>query len=234
MRKVLVTGGSGGIGAAICRAFARGGDTVYFCYKSNADGARRVSEETGAAGFCCDVSDFDAVRALCEKTGGIDVLINNAGIAQQKMFCDITERDWDRMFDVNIKSVFNTCSAYTPYMVRKKSGCVINVSSMWGLSGASCEVHYSASKAAVIGFTQALAKELGLSGVRVNCIAPGVIATPMNSALSAEDMRALAEETPLGRIGAPEDVAAAAVWLASEGASFVTGQTISVDGGFVV
>lgn len=234
MRKVLVTGGSGAIGAAICREFAKNGDTVYFCYHKNTEGAEKLQKETGARGFCCDVSDFSAVQRLYEQTGGVDILVNNAGIAQQKMFCDITENDWDRMFNVNIKSVFNMCSAYTPHMVRQKRGCVVNISSMWGVSGASCEVHYSASKAAVIGFTQALAKELGLSGVRVNCVAPGVIESPMNSALSDEDMAALAEETPLGRIGTPRDAAAAVLWLASEGASFVTGQTIRVDGGFTV
>ena len=234
MKKVLITGGTGGIGEAMCREFAKNGYAVYFVWSKNEDGARKLSAETGAVGFCCDVSDYAAVQALYEKTGGVDVLVNNAGIAEQKMFCDITESDWDRMFAVNTKSVFNMCSVYTPHMVRQKSGSVVNISSMWGVSGASCEVHYSASKAAVIGFTQALAKELGLSGVRVNCIAPGVIATPMNSHLSDEDMASLGEETPLGRIGQPEEVASAALWLAGGGASFVTGQTISVDGGFVV
>lgn len=233
MKSVVITGGTGGIGAAICKAFAQNGYKVYFCYSKNDEAAEKLSEKTGAVGFKCDVADYAQVQALFEKTGGVDVVINNAGIAQQKMFCDITEQDWDRMFAVNTKSVFNMCSAYTPHMVRRKSGCVINISSMWGVSGASCEVHYSASKAAVIGFTQALARELGLSGVRVNCIAPGVIETPMNGHLSEEDMQALCEETPLGRIGKPEEVASAALWLAGDGSSFVTGQTISVDGGFI-
>ena len=174
------------------------------------------------------------VQAVVERWGQIDLLVNNAGIAQQRLFTEITEAEWDRMFAVNAKGLYACCRAVVPGMIRRHSGNIINVSSMWGQAGASCEVHYSAAKAAVIGFTKALAKELGPSGIRVNCVAPGVIATEMNAALDGETLDALREETPLGTIGTPEEAARAILWLAGDGASFVTGQVIGVNGGFVI
>ena len=165
--------------------------------------------------------------------GSADILINNAGIAQQKLFTDITDDDFTRMFDINVRGVFNCCRAALPYMIHKKHGRIINISSMWGVCGASCEVHYSASKAAVIGMTKALAKEVGPSGITVNCIAPGLIDTPMNANLSKETINELCEETPVGRIGTPEDIANAALFLASDSSSFITGQVLGVDGGFI-
>ena len=200
------------------------------------DRLRREGRE--AVPFCGDVSsvaEMEAqVQAVVERWGQIDLLVNNAGIAQQKLFTEITEAEWDRMFAVNAKGLYACCRAVVPGMIRLHSGNIINVSSMWGQAGASCEVHYSAAKAAVIGFTKALAKELGPSGIRVNCVAPGVIATEMNAALDGETLDALREETPLGTIGTPEEAARAILWLAGDGASFVTGQVIGVNGGFVI
>lgn len=166
--------------------------------------------------------------------GRISTLVNNAGIAEQIMFCDITEEKWDRMFAVDVKGVYNCIQAALPDMIHNKSGRIINISSMWGITGASCEVHYSAAKAAVIGMTKALAKELGPSGITINAIAPGVISTEMNGNISEEIMTELKEETPLGRIGTPEDIAETAIFLASPKASFITGEVISVNGGFVI
>ena len=174
------------------------------------------------------------VKQIEGDLGQITVLVNNAGIAEQALFSDITEEMWDRMFGVNVKGAYNCTQAVLPHMIHNKYGRIINVSSMWGISGASCEVHYSASKAALIGFTKALAKEVGLSGITVNCVAPGVIATEMNGHLSEDIIEELKNETPLNRIGTPEDVAEAIFFLASDKASFITGQTLSVDGGFVV
>ena len=169
-----------------------------------------------------------------EEYGFIDTLVNNAGIAQQKLFTDLTDEDWQAMIDVNLGGTFRTCRAALPEMIRQKRGTIINISSMWGQVGASCEVAYSAAKAGVIGLTKALAKEVAPSGITVNCIAPGAIRTPMLDCFTEEDLAALAEETPVGRIGTPEDVAAACVFLASDGARFITGQVLGVNGGFVI
>ena len=171
---------------------------------------------------------------MCRAFTRIDALVNNAGIAQQKLFTDISARDWGDMFDVNVKGVFHCCQAVLPDMISRKSGCIVNVSSMWGEAGASCEVHYSAAKAAVIGLTKALAKEVGPSGVRVNCVTPGVIATAMTANLDEDAIASLKEETPLGVIGSPRDVADAIYYLASDRAAFVTGQVLGVSGGFVI
>lgn len=238
MKNVLITGGSRGIGRACVYEFAKAGYRVFLNYNNSRADAEKISADTGAVAIRADISKSDEVKKMAdyihEKYGRIDVLINNAGIAEQKLFTDISENDWDRMFDVNIKGMFLVTKAFVGDMIYKKSGKIINVSSMWGITGASCEVHYSASKSAVIGFTKALAKELGPSKICVNCIAPGVIETEMNSHLSKEDFDVLCEETPLERIGKPEEVAKTALFLASDNSSFITGQVINVDGGYII
>jgi len=234
-KTVLVTGASRGIGYCIAETFARRGYTVFATYNKTSDTLPSLAERLERDGFSltpvfCDVADEDSVKSLFEKIGDVDVLINNAGIAEFSVLSDITSASWDRMLDTNLKSVFLTSREAQRGMIRKQYGKIINISSVWGICGASCETHYSASKAGIIGFTRALAKELGPSGICVNCIAPGVIETEMNSHLSPEDIDALADETPLGRIGKPEDVAAAALFFAE--ADFITGETLSVGGGF--
>lgn len=238
MRRVLVTGGSRGIGAAVVRRFAKNGDAVAFFYRTNEAAALSVSRETGAFALCCDVADPDAVRAgyktAVEALGGApDVLVNCAGVAHAGLLQDMTDEEWRRVIDVDLSGVFYLCRAAVPAMIAAKAGRIINIGSMWGKVGASCEVAYSAAKAGVRGLTQALAKELGPSGVTVNCVEPGLIDTDMNAHLSAADKKALVDETPLCRIGTPEDVAAAVFFLASPDASFITGQCIGVDGGIV-
>lgn len=234
MKKVLITGGSRGIGAACVRAFAHAGYRVFFTYRSSGAAAAALSEETGAVGIKADVSSAEDMARAADAVGGVDVIINNAGISQIKPVQDITESDWDRMMAVNVKGMFLTVKAFIGGMINKKYGRIINISSMWGEEGGSCEVHYSASKAAVIGFTKALAKELGPSGITVNCISPGVIDTEMNAHLSAEDTAALTEETPLCRTGSPDEAASAALYLASDGAGFITGAVLPVNGGIVM
>lgn len=240
MKNVLITGGSRGIGAACVRLFANKKNEykVFFTYSNNDNAADLISKETGAENIKCDVSSFEsmkkAAKIIKEKCGSIDIVINNAGISQIKMFQDITEEDWDNMFGVNIKGMYITTQLFVKGMINKKSGRIINISSMWGEEGGSCEVHYSASKAAVIGFTKALAKELGPSGITVNCISPGVIETDMNSHLSDEDKMCLMNETPLETIGRPEDIAETALFLASDSANFITGTVIPVNGGIIM
>ncbi len=240
---VLITGASRGIGRAAALAFAKEGFNVAVNYNKSGEMAQSLCNELCGCGvdaraYRADVSDKPAVNdmvlKITEDMGGITVLVNNAGIAEQLLFSDITEEKWDRMFAVNVKGAYNCTQAALPHMIHEKYGRIINISSMWGISGASCEVHYSASKAALIGFTKALAKEVGLSGITVNCIAPGVIATDMNKMLSEETLAELKEETPLEKIGTPQDVAEAVLFLASDKASFITGQVISVNGGFVI
>lgn len=242
-KTVLITGASRGIGAACARRFAREGYRVAIHYNQNEEAARRIAEDVTALGaeFCllqADLGDSAAVEALFDKMesgfGEADVLVNNAGIAQQKLFTDLTDEDWHRMMRVDLDGVFYCTRRALKPMLRRHAGNIINISSMWGQVGASCEVHYSAAKAAVIGLTKALAQEVGLSGIRVNCIAPGVITTEMNAALSGETLEALKEETPLYRLGTPEDIAAAAVFLAGEDAAFITGQVLGVNGGMVI
>ncbi|MBQ8228674.1 MAG: 3-oxoacyl-ACP reductase FabG [Clostridia bacterium] len=241
-KTVIVTGASSGIGSAIADAFAMCGHNVVIGYNNSAENARileknLLSKGCSVASFKADVSDSVQAQALIdfakETFGGQYILVNNAGIAQQKLFTDITDDDFDTMFNVNVKSVFNCSRAVLPLMIHEKWGRIINISSMWGVCGASCEVHYSASKAAVIGLTKALAKEVGPSGITVNCIAPGLIDTPMNKHLDKETIADLCEETPVGRIGTPEDVAKAVLFLAEDTSSFVTGQVLGVDGGFI-
>lgn len=242
-RTVLITGASRGIGRATAVVFAKNGFNVAVNYCRSEDKANALIDElkgygVKAAAYRADVSDKSAVTEMFRRAEAeldkISVLVNNAGIAEQALFSDITEEMWDRMFDVNVKGAYNCTQAALPSMIHEKYGRIVNVSSMWGISGASCEVHYSASKAALIGFTKALAKEVGLSGISVNCVAPGVIETDMNAALSEEAMNVLKEDTPLNRIGAPKDAAEAIFFLSSDKAGFITGQVLSVDGGFIV
>lgn len=231
--RVLVTGASRGIGYATARAFAERGDTVFATYKSTADTLPSLAKENFAGEIIpvyCDVSDEESVKALFSEIGTVDILVNNAGIAQFSLLSDISGSDWDRMLDTNLKSAFLCSKEASKGMIRRGSGRIINISSIWGIVGASCETHYSASKAGLIGFTRALAKELGPSGITVNCVSPGVIDTDMNAHLSDEDMKALCDETPLGKIGKPEDVAQAVLFFAD--AAFVTGENLSVGGGF--
>ena len=240
-KNVLITGASGGIGSAAARLFAKNGYNVIINYNSSEQDALSLEKELSCIGNAvalkADVSsksDVDAMFTEAEKLfGKINVLVNNAGISQQKLFTDITEEEFDRMFSVNVKGVFNCCQRALPSMIHDKSGKIINVSSMWGISGASCEVHYSASKAAVIGLTKALAREVGLSGVQVNCVAPGVIETKMNSHLSEKIFRELEDSSSLGRTGTPEEVAELIYFLSDNKSDFITGQTVCIDGGFI-
>lgn len=233
MKKVLISGGSRGIGAQCVRDFSELGYEVYFTYNKSEEKAKEISKETNAVAIKCDISKSDEVEKIKE-FGDFDILINNAGISEIKMFQDITESDWDRMFDVNIKGMFLITKAVVDGMIRKKKGRIINISSMWGEVGASCEVHYSASKAAVIGFTKALAKELAPSGITVNCVSPGVIMTEMNSHLSEEELKELCDETPVMRVGDVSEVSKAVLYLADEKAGFVTGSVLPVNGGIIM
>ncbi len=238
MKTALVTGGSRGIGAAVCRRLAEDGFRVVVHFNRSREKAealaRELTEKTGLPHLAlpAELAERAQVEELFRLAGPVDVLVNNAGIAQQKLFTDITEDDWRRMFAVDVDGVFRCCQCALPHMIHEKSGCIINIASIWGEIGASCEVHYSAAKAAIIGLTKALAKELGPSHIRVNCVSPGVIDTEMNAMFDKETMRDLCESTPLGRIGSPEDIAAAVSFLASDAASFITGQTLSVNGLF--
>lgn len=234
-KKVLVTGASRGIGYCIAESFARRGYTVFATYNKTADTLPALSEKLRREGYSltpvfCDVSDEASVDAMHKTVGDVDILINNAGIAQFALLSDISSADWDNMMNTNLKSAFLCSKAFSRGMINKNFGRIINISSVWGVVGASCETHYSASKSGMIGFTRALAKELGPSGITVNCIAPGVIETEMNAHLTEADMAALCDETPLGRIGKPEDIAHAALFFAE--ADFITGETLNVGGGF--
>lgn len=235
----LVTGASRGIGRAVAIALAENGYRVTINYNKNASAAIKLAQELTAHGFCAqavgaDVSDRTAVERMFEKAGAPDILVNNAGISRQMLFTDITMEQWQEMFDVNVTGVFNCCQCALPHMIHQKKGRIINISSVWGITGASCEVHYSASKAAVIGLTKALAKELGPSGITVNCIAPGVIETDMNAHLDEQTISELKGETPLGTIGKPEDIAGLVLFLAGKSGDFITGQVISPNGGFLI
>lgn len=229
MKTAIITGGSGAIGAALAAEFSKD-YSVVITYNTNRAAAEKAAEQFGVNAVQCDVSQPSEMKKLEPFLNDCRLLINNAGISQIKLFTDITDEDWDRMVGVNLSGVFYTSRAVAPSMIRRKNGCIINISSVWGVYGASCEVHYSAVKAGVIGMTKALSKELGPSGISVNCIAPGVIDTPMNAHLSAEEMSELVECTPLGRLGSPEDIAHAARFL--ESSRFTTGQILGVDGGF--
>ena len=241
-KTALVTGASGGIGAACAEALAREGYTVIAHANRGGEAVRALAARLNADGcdvhpVSCDLSDSAAVQAMCADTlrvyHRVDALVHCAGISHTGLLCDMTDSRWHAVMDVNLSSAFYLCRALAPAMVSAQSGAIVTVSSMWGQVGASCEAAYSASKAGLIGLTRALAKELGPSGVRVNCIAPGVIDTRMMDEHSAETKAALAEETPLGRLGTPQDVAAAAVFLLSPAAAFITGQVLGVDGGYL-
>ncbi len=229
MKTAVITGGTGAIGQALVAEFSKD-YTVYFLYKSNKSAADELEKLYGAMGIRCDITNPDEVRKLPEHVKNCSLLINNAGIAQIKLFTDITDNDWNEMIGTNLSGVFYLTREIAPYMIREKNGVIINISSVWGVYGASCEVHYSAAKSGVIGLTKALSKELGPSGIRVNCIAPGVIDSKMNAHLNADEMQELIDCTPLSRIGTPEDVANAARFF--EYNTFTTGQILGVDGGF--
>ena len=232
MRTVVITGGSRGIGAAAVALFAGLGDRVFFLYEKNHAAASAVAEKTGAVAICCDVSDGRAVAAAFAQIPDVDVLICNAGVCWYGLMSSMPEPDWDRLFDVNVKGIYHCVNAAMPHFLKKQSGCIITVSSMWGQVGASCEAAYSATKGAVIGLSKALAKELGPSGVRVNCVAPGVILTDVCAGVEPEILAQMAEEAPVGRNGTPMDVAKAFAYLAE--AEFVTGQVLGVSGGYVI
>ena len=232
MSTIVITGGSRGIGAAAVKLFSSRGHKVYFLYEKEHATAQAVSAETGATAICCDVADGKAVSAAFAQMDAPDVLICNAGIAHCGLMQDLREEEWDRLFDVNVKGMYHCINAAMPGFLAKQSGCIITVSSMWGQVGASCEAAYSATKGAVIALTKALAKELGPSHIRVNCIAPGVILTDMCADVSQEIMDEFMRETPVGRNGTPEDVAHAMEYLAN--ADFVTGQVLPVNGGLII
>ncbi len=241
-KNVLITGAAGGIGRAAALSFAKKGYNVVINYKSSKEKAEQLAHEINSLGVkavpvCADISirsEVDAMFEVAQKElGSIDILVNNAGIAQQKMFCDISEQDFDSMFGITVKGAFNCTQAALGDMIHKKSGKIINISSMWGVCGASCEVHYSAAKAALIGMTKALARELAPSNIQVNCIAPGIIDTPMNASLGEETLDLLRQESPMGRFGTPEEVASLILFLSSHEADFITGQVIGIDGSFI-
>ena len=238
MKVVFITGGSRGIGRAMVELFADAGYLVAFTYKSSHVAAEELAARTGALAIAADSANpDDIVKAIdtTEKTlGNVDILINNAAVSSFSLFTDLSLDAWRTTFSTNVDAAFLYSKLTLPSMIRNRFGRIINISSMWGQVGSSCEVHYSATKAALIGMTKALAKEVGPSGITVNCIAPGVIDTDMNASLSEEDMSALKEETPLMRIGTPREVAAAALFLAGEDAAFITGAVIIVNGGLVV
>lgn len=242
--RVLITGASRGIGAAAARLFAREGWDVAINYNSSREAAQRLAAELSglevrAVPIRADVSDPEQAEGLVREAefslGGLDAVVCNAGIAlPQQLLTDTKVEQWRRLMSADLDGMFYVLKAAIPGLVRQKRGAIVTVSSMWGLTGGSCEAPYSAAKAGVIGLTKALAKELGPSNIRVNCVAPGVVATDMNGHLTPQDLAALKEETPLGRIGAPEEAAQAVVFLASDRASFITGQVLNVDGGMVI
>ena len=245
MKNILITGGAGGIGSALCEGFGQAGRHLAAHYPHSREKAeqlaKRLSSQYGvnAAAVCADVADSASVSAMMDEIsrtlGQLDVLVNNAGIAQQKLFTDLTDGDWKAMTGVNLDGVFYCCrEVLKRWLLPNHGGVILNISSMWGQVGASCEVHYSAAKAGVIGLTKALAKEVGLSGVRVNCIAPGVVMTDMMRGFDESTLRELQDETPLNALGTPQQIADAAVFLCSGKADFITGQVLGVNGGFII
>lgn len=234
MKNALITGASRGIGAAVAERLSRDGFKVFINYNQSRQRAEALAAKLGGEALCADVSDQTQVRRMYDEISPPDVLVCNAGISEYGLFSDLSYEAWRRVFAVNVDGAFNCVQAALPHMLRQKCGSIILMSSVWGVHGASCEVAYSASKAALIGFTKALAKELGPSGIRVNCIAPGVIETDMMADFSQSDKAALVDQTPLCRLGSPEDIASLAAFLASDSSSFITGQIIGADGGFAL
>lgn len=232
MSNILVTGGSRGIGAATVRRFAAAGHRVWFLYEKAHDAARQIALETGATAICADVADHKAVQEAFRQLPDLDILVCNAGISIPGLMSMLPVEDWDRLFDVNVKGIYHCVNAAMPFFLAKQTGSIVTVSSMWGQVGGSCESAYSATKGAVIALSKALAKELGPSGIRVNCVAPGVILTDMCADIDPEILEELRQESPIGMNGRPEDVAAAIDYLAF--APFVTGQVLGVNGGFVI
>lgn len=242
-RHIFITGASGGIGQAIAEKFATPTNKLSLLANRHPERLKKLTKKLEAAGCAVTVYQADirsrrelaaVITAATKQSGPVDVLINAAGIAQQKLFTEISESDWQSMLDIHLTGTFNACQLVAPAMIRRHYGRIINISSMWGETGASMEVHYSAVKAGIIGFTKALAKELGPSGITVNCITPGVIETEMNAGLTLDVLGQLQDETPVGRHGQPADVAAAVYFLASEDASFITGTILDVNGGFLI
>ena len=232
MSTIMITGGSRGIGAAAVRRFAAAGHRVFFLYEKEHEAANAVAAESGASAICADVAYRSAVEQAFAISGPVDILVCNAGISRTGLMSMMSGEEWDRIFDVNVKGIYHCINAAMPGFLAKQSGSVVTVSSMWGQVGASCEAAYSATKGAVIALTKALAKELGPSGIRVNCVAPGVILTDMCAEVDPEILEELRQETPIGRNGTPEDVAQAIEYLAN--AEFVTGQVLAVNGGYVI
>lgn len=238
MKTVLINGGSRGIGRAMVEYFTSVGDKVAFTYKNAAEEAKKLSERTGALAICADSGREEdvifAVRQALNAFSGIDCLINNAAVSSFSLFTDLSLDDWENIFRINVTGAFLYSREVARHMIKQKRGVIVNISSVWGLTGSSCEVHYCATKSALIGMTKALAKELGPSGIRVNAVAPGVIDTEMNASLSEEDLNVLCEQTPLARLGAADEVARAVGYLCSEDAAFITGEVLNISGGFVI
>lgn len=237
MKSVLITGGSRGIGKAMVELFSNNGYKVAFTYKNSSREAMELSSNTGALAIKADSENekeiIDAIKLAEERNGDIDVLINNAAVSSVALITDVSLAEWNRIMNTSVTGAFLYSKGVLSKMINKKWGRIINITSMWGIVGASCEVHYSTAKAALIGFTKALAKEVGPSGITVNAIAPGVVRTDMNSAFSDEDIKALSDETPVGRIAEPEEIAKAALYLASDDTSFITGDVLNISGGFI-
>lgn len=232
MGNVMITGGSRGIGAATVELFAARGDRVTFLYEKNHTAAKAVADKTGAAAICCDVADGEAVNRAFSQIGDVDILVCNAGTMYFGLLSQMAEDEWNRLFAVNVGGIYHCVNAAMPSFLKAHRGSIVTVASMWGQVGASCEAAYSATKGAVIALTKALAKELGPSGIRVNCVAPGVILTDMCANVAPDILAGMAEEAPLGRNGMPMDVAKAIAYLAD--AEFVTGQVLGVSGGYVI
>ncbi len=237
MKRVLITGGTGGIGRALIRVFLKKDYRVLFTYCSSDETARKLEKE-GAVGYHCDFKKTEEIEKACaeifQTEENIDVLINNAGVSSFGLFQELSNEEWNRVRAVNLDAPLFLCRAVIPGMITRKNGRIINISSMWGQVGASCEVAYSTAKAGLLGFSKALAKEVGPSGITVNCVCPGVIDTEMNACLGQKVLEELKNETPMGRLGTPEDVAGLCLWLAGENASFVTGQVLGINGGYVI